>query len=369
MPRTSLAALAVATLVVTAGCGGVLDADPDPGTDVDPAALPPGVTGDGIENTSRLVDAHVATLETVGFESTATLNITFEPTDGDRQTRTNTINVTAESGFAPFLAHSNMTFMAATTATTYWGNGSVAVTRTERQDRVRYRPFPTTLDKDRFLAFGSTLSLLAQLGDYRVTGAEDRDGTTLVTLRADAVNESFGTDTTGLSAENVSDLSSRLVVDSRGAVHAFDLSFTATTDEGRVTYDLTYTLEPGAAVGVSTPTWIDAALANVTTADLDAHREGDVIVLDHVGGDPIPAQSVVVVTSGNTTMSGPVPTTVGPGDSVYVAFNDSTNALDVSTDPIEDGPELADTVTVTVYSSQGATLFETTLPTNASTTD
>ncbi|MFB6103724.1 MAG: hypothetical protein ABEJ57_01380 [Halobacteriaceae archaeon] len=364
MPRSSLAGLVVAVLVVTAGCGGVLDpgADTsDPGTTVPAADLPPGVTADGIATPSRLVDAHVSTLETVGFESRATLNVTFDPADGAPQRRTNTINVTAAQGLSPFLVHANTTAFGATTTTAYWGNTSVALARTERQDRVRYRPFPASLDRNRYLTFGDTLSLLVQLGDYRVTGSETRDGATLVTLRADAVNESFSTGSTGLSAENISDLSSRLVVDSRGVVHSFELSFTATTSEGTATYDLRYTLQTRDAVTVTTPAWIGDALANVTTVDLTAHREGNVIHLEHVDGDPIPAQSVVVVRAGNTTMSASLATSVDPGDTVYAAVNASTDTFEVSTDPIETGSPLAGTVEVAVYSPQGATLFETTL--------
>lgn len=369
MVRRPLAAVAVAALVVLAGCGGVLGGDSSPANqttvDVGDTTLPPGVSQDGFSNRTRLVDGHQSALTSSGFAATYELSITLQSQAGTR-TQQVSQEVRASAGLSEFRVNATTQQGPRTALTQYWGNATLGLVRTQVANQTTYRKVSESLDRSRRFTFAATLEQLLAVGDYGVTGTETVDGEDRVTLSAQTVNSSLGSGSLGLDAGNVSNVSSTVVVDEQGVVHSFELSFNASGSAGEAYYSVSFDLTGQSDMQVSKPSWVDEARANVTIANLTATLEDGVVAINHEGGDPVPQGALVILQNNGSVYQGSVARSIDAGETVYLALNRSEGTVDlVST--IGNATRISGNASVVMYTQNQQTLLQTTL--NASTTD
>ena len=140
-----------------------------------------------------------------------------------------------------------------------WANGSMEVTRAMQGETVVQYRFDRP-QKARSVTSRGAIERYLSLGEYRVTDRTTRNGTTLVTLRADefAVEETDGLFVKG--SENVSNYSSTVVVDGEGRVRHLTATADYTIDGEDATLDMEYRLLRLGGVSVERPGWVATAL-------------------------------------------------------------------------------------------------------------
>jgi hypothetical protein len=334
MVRTPAVALAMAALVVLAGCGGVLDsgAGPADGTttvSVDPGSLPDGVTEDGITNTSQLAQSHAAGLSETGFSASYELIVTLQTPQGTREQEISQM-VRASSGMTHFFVNATNAQGTQSANTQYWGNDSIGLTRNQVGNQTTFQKLPDSLDRANRFTLAASLSQLLNVGDYGITATESVDGETRFTLSANSVNSSFGSGSPGgIDASNVSNVSSSVVVDESGIIHAFDLSFNASAASGNAQYKVSFEVTGTSDVSISSPSWIGDALANVTDANLSASFTDGIVSISHQGGDPVPSTSQLIVQANGSIYQGTVERSIEAGQTVYLSLNRSAGSVAV----------------------------------------
>ncbi|MFB6110952.1 MAG: hypothetical protein ABEJ35_00285 [Halobacteriaceae archaeon] len=378
MARRPLAAVAVALLVVLAGCGGVLGGDggdgggtttaptSNPGGSPGDGPLPPGVTNSGIANSTALTNAHEAGLSTDGFTASYEISVTLSSSQGTR-TQALTQTIRATSGLTRFFVNSTTTQGSQTVSSEYWGNETLALVRNEIGGQTQYQTLPDSINRSSRFTLASSLGQLLQIADYSVTGRETVDGQTLVTLTADSVNSSLGSGQGGvINAENVSNVSSTAVITTDGIIQEFTLSFNATTANGEASYQISFEVTGQGGVSVSRPAWVGQALSNVTITDLQATLENRVIAISHNGGDPVPEGSLIILQLNGTVYQGQIQSSISPGQTVYLQLNRSAGTVTV-VPAADQGTQISGTANLVIYTQDQQTLLSATL--NASTSD
>lgn len=332
MRRNPVAAVAVAALIVLAGCGGILNGGPSgPQTiDVEPGALPAGVSEDGITNGTQLAQSHGNGLAETGFTATYSLSVLLSTQQGNRE-QSITQEVHATPGMTNFWVNATRSQGSQTAVTQYWGNESLGLSRSVVANQTRFRKLPNSVDRETRFTLAATLDQLIRIGDYGVTGKEEVDGTTEFTLQANSVNSSFGSGG-AIDAGNISNVSSTLVVDSEGVIQEFELSFNATTGTGEAFYSVSFAVTSRSDVSVSKPAWISDALQNVTIANLSASVDDGIVSITHDGGDVVPPAAQLIVQTNNTIYQGGLSEALEPGETVYLALNRSAGSLELVRD-------------------------------------
>jgi hypothetical protein len=370
MRRHSIAAMAVAALVVLAGCGGILnggDGGSGPSTiEVDPGTLPGGVSEDGITNGSQLAKSHAAGLSETGFRATYSLSVLLSTQQGNRQ-QSITQEVKATAGLNNFWVNATTVQGPQTALTQYWGNESLGLSRSIVANQTRFRKLPASVDRQTRFTLAATLDQLIRIADYGITGTEEVDGTTEFTLQANSVNTSFGSGSAGaIDSSNVSNVSSRLVVDAQGVIQEFELSFNATTGTGEAFYSVSFEVTSRSGVSVSKPAWIDDALQNVTIANLSASIEQGVVSITHDGGDTISTDAQLIVQTNGSIYQGGLSEPLEPGDMVYLSLNRSAGSVELVSDAAN-ATEVSGQVAIQMFTQNQQVLLQAQL--NASETD
>lgn len=361
----------MAALVVLAGCGGVLDSGNGPANDtttvaVDPGALPDGVSQDGITNGSQLAQSHANGLSETGFTASYQLSVKLETPQGTREQQI-TQTVRASSGMTTFFVNATTVQGSQSAVTEYWGNESIGLVRNQVGNQTTFQKLPDSLDRSNRFTLAASLSQLLNVGDYGITATESVDGETRFTLSANSVNSSFGSGGGGaIDASNISNVSSSVVVDESGIIHAFDLSFNASTASGNAYYTVSFEVTGTSDVSISSPSWIDAALANITDADLSADLNDGVVSIEHQGGDPVPSGSLLIVQANGSIYQGTVQRTFEPGQTVYLAVNESEGTVTVVNNE-SDATQVSGQITLQLYTEDQQVLLQAQF--NASETD
>lgn len=336
MRRNPIAAVAVAALIVLAGCGGVLnggDASGPSTIEVDPGALPAGVSQDGITNGSQLAKSHAAGLSDTGFTADYSLSVVLSTQQGNREQRV-TQKVKATPGLTNFWVNATTVRGPQTAITQYWGNESLGLARSVISNQTRYRKLPESVDRETRFTLAATLDQLIRIGDYGITGKEEVNGKTQFTLQANSVNSSFGSGSSGgIDASNISNVSSTMVVDSDGVIHEFHLTFNATTPTGEAFYSVSFEVKTRSDVSISKPAWINDALQNVTIANLSASLNDGIVAITHGGGDAVPTDAQLIVQTNGTIYQGGLSDPLEPGETVYLSLNRSAGSLKLVSDP------------------------------------
>lgn len=248
-----LLAVLTALLIATAGCAGL------GGTDVqslDDDELPPGVTGDGVEDADALAAAHAETLTAEPFDAELTLDASFENAGGTENITIAQRSRMSDDGSFRFEVDEDAP--GGTVTQTGWSNGTVGVTKVDRGEETRYLRFDPD-GAEGHLTDERTLYAYLASGDYEPTSATESDGRTLVTLTAD---EYVDTGEFGVPEANVSAFEATAVVDLDGRIHSLELSMTYVDQSGtETTIDVTYDSDRRDSVTVERPDWVEDALA------------------------------------------------------------------------------------------------------------
>lgn len=317
--------LAVAGLLVTAGCAGFA-----PTVDVQPPepadGYPPGVSADGVENATALLYAHTDAVRRSGyaFIGRTTKNVTHIADDDSLATNKSTTwngqvtrNVTRVRTRVWHGATRKYDERAVSTELWFDESSGHRLLRTSKGDGTVAFDVTEDVDGLETAAVSSwttdTLDLLGE-GDYDLTRRYVEDGRTLVVLESDAP---------GSTTHDA--FSARLVVDLAGRVHEFDARATGANEDHSWTETATYELTDLGVASVPKPEWHDTALstpeANIVYTARERHLE-----LEYARGDVLPPGTTVVVSHDDETTRVALDRELGPGDTLYV------------TDPADRGP-------------------------------
>jgi hypothetical protein len=270
--RRVLLAVGVAALLVTAGCGGTsgpattatTDATPESATatatettqttTVGPPEYPAGVSADGVENASVLVDAHRSHVVANGAVLEGTTN-----TNGTVNNRSIAVDATETAKLSPNATHLTWTLdgertMNGTSETTldesYWANESVLVSRVATTGNATIRTQNRTgvyddvvvnaAAKDRLLAAA------LENANYSVASTEYVDGRWLTTL--ESVNGTYS------GRATVEEFDATIVVAASGRVVSMEREWVAETERSQNNYHDEFTWSP--AEPIERPDWV-----------------------------------------------------------------------------------------------------------------
>jgi hypothetical protein len=266
MQRSPLAAVALAVLLLTAGCSGVIGGDSQTPTDgstpVDDGAANtiPGVEDGQLTNATALFAAHDRGVVETGFENEVRINATVvqsgQAVDIQRRQRTivaagrgefqyQTVNGQG-GGFVKF---------------DHCGNESVWVIRGTLGDEVRYQvrdEVPPT----------RTLTGTALLGNYvngtNATAVDVREEGELTLVTFETTRLPAETNALPANASDVRDYRAQFVVDTEGRIHGLVAEGTYDLQGETRTFSVTYNLKRLDDPSVQRPDWAGEALANAS---------------------------------------------------------------------------------------------------------
>ncbi|WP_158055335.1 DUF7537 family lipoprotein [Halorussus halophilus] len=288
--RRSLAAVAVAVLLVVAGCSGTSDQSPDATTtattvgeinptttaqesDASQMALPAGVTANGLENASALVTAHNRSLADRSYR------FAFESNSSEYSSR-----IRAARGLDATLLVAN----SANTTTRSWTQGSrtsmVQTADGERGYRLVQGEYESALGFDTYADLTrAVLVTYLRVGEYETTDVVTRDGTKLVELTATGINRSAVDQLAGEESNvSVDAFEARVLVDSDGVVHEFEATVTETVDAESRTNEVGYDLSDLGSASVERPDWASSIpQLNATIT------EDGAVAIEHTGGPAV----------------------------------------------------------------------------------
>jgi hypothetical protein len=303
MPR--VVPLLLVALVLLAGCTAApgaqttsepTTASPSPGASTTPSVpngtVAPGVTNDGVENASALLEAHESALRERGFE------LAVERTMGAGN---QTVEIRQRHRVAPNVrqVRTNATSRIAGDRTSYrsWINETMTrmITQTVAGDETRYRVPPVGPAGEtgrerrhrRIVETDQTEELLRG-GEFEVTGVTT-DGPRLYTL----VGAEFPT------TERYGERDVRLSVSTDGVIYRLTADGETADGSG---YAFNYTLSTLGVDSVERPDWVADAPAVVETRPTLGFENCTTpyLVVENPGPDTLPAGSVVSVTLNDT---------------------------------------------------------------------
>lgn len=330
-----LAVLVCVALLSVTGVGAATSSLPHSGgvAAAPDGELPPGVTEDGVENATALVEAHRTALVDAGFVSETRSSITVSPMG--LQVESVEVGVVG-AGLSTYRTRSTG-FATKANCTVeidaeQWGNASVLLTRYEFGNETQYAkqylnqspeaPGASELasSPQELREAGLTQSLLLasvlQSGDFAIAETRTVDGRTLTTLRAEKLNESIASQP---GASNVSHYDASITVDETGIVRS--LTITGAVDEGDQRARFSYAFEV-LALGPDEPlqpTWAPSALDTVT-ADISIEPAEDRFVVANERGDPLPPGTTIQITHANASHDLVLDEGLEPGEAVYVYY-------------------------------------------------
>ncbi|PSP81564.1 hypothetical protein BRC81_01005 [Halobacteriales archaeon QS_1_68_20] len=259
------------------------ESTPIPGDVLADEDLPPGLTADGFDDPSALVDAHNENLAADGAVTELTVR-----TEGDafESTSTATARIAAD-GTATVVEEVESDFANVTTRV-YLDGEQTFTNQTVRGQHI-YSAFSS--ERYRELALpGTNVRQYLTLLNYSVKDVEEGDDGTLVTLTADSVNESYPT-----GDVEFANVSATVVVDLDGTIHSISASYDVSSQGSTLTNEVEYELQQRGLTSVAEPAWVDTARERATMAELQYSVEDGALRIDHGSGDAIPSGAQIVV--------------------------------------------------------------------------
>lgn len=314
MTNRAIAAVALAAVLVLAGCGGT-GAPGASGTTESPSEQtpPPGVADGTLTDASALVDAHGDTLldtgyayslSVVGSQPNRTANVTFRD------------YATVGPDLSTYQSQSRQTGTGPTTVTTIWSNGSVTLSRLQTESETRYSTAQDAQIRSRVTG-ESVLEGYLRGGNYTVAGTEQRDSRTLTRLTADEYVKQ--TDESMPAPSNVSAFDATVLADGAGRIHSVNVSMRQQTPSGTLSLDVNYTLRRVGSVAVARPDWVESALAEVTMMDVNVTAvDGSTLRLDHESGDAVGNGSVALLNVNGSQYFARFESALAPGETAYL---------------------------------------------------
>lgn len=346
MTRRAFVLLALAT-VVLAGClggpGTTTTAEPTDDSDTTDVSSDevPGVTGGSLANATALADANEAALTADG----GAVRVSRSGATGSATAR-----LVVGADLATYrLTSSRPVDAGRTVDVDLWSNETTRVVRMAANGDVNYRLADRHDDQ---------LTLLHGVEDYLAAG------------NFTVANESTGNGTVVFTADefvppadghgpltDVDSFSGRLVVDGAGLIH--DLSVSATTGGETLTYR--YELLRTGVDRAAKPDWFDDVPTSATLQpQLSVDVEDDsYLVVRNEGGDHVPRNATVSVTSNNTTATATLDAELEAGDTRYAYVDATTGELRLTAD--QPAAETVDPVTspvsVSITTDDGVSLY------------
>jgi len=266
----ALPVVAVALLLVTAGCGGFggSSGTPDANSSNSTTSTPaegvdvPGVKDGRLADPAALGAAHQRAVGNDSFESRLRSNHTQRVPTSQNSTATVETTITqrvvAAAGTRPYRYRrsdraTGVTFQA-------WGNDSTQAVRGIQDGSVVSRQLsrpqsPSTITS------AKTLAEYLSMGEFRVADRTTRDGEQFVVLRAEGLSVENRSGLFVSGSRNVSNFSATAVVDGEGRIQSLSLSADYTIDGEPATIDLTYELLRIGGVDFERPDWAAEILA------------------------------------------------------------------------------------------------------------
>jgi len=258
--RRVLLAVAIAALLVTAGCSGTSGPATTATTDateptttpatttVGPPEYPAGVSADGVKNASTLVNAHRAHV----VEHGAVLDGVTD-TNGTVGNRSVAVDASETAVLSPNATYLSWTLdgsrtVNGTSETTldesYWANDSVLVSRVATTGNVTIRTRNRTGIYDDLVVNAGVkdrvLEAALSNANYTVAGTEYADGRWLTTL--ESVNDTYS------GQRPVVEFDATIVVASSGRVLSMERGWVTETDRSRNRYHDEFTWSPAEPV-------------------------------------------------------------------------------------------------------------------------
>lgn len=345
MTRRTLVLVALA-VVVLAGClggpGTETTTTPTDGTGTATVSSEdvPGVSDGALANATALTRANEAGLTEAG--GTARIR-----RDGPSGLATARLVVGAER--ATYRLTSSRSADGDAIDTDIWSNESRRVIRMSSDGDSNYRVVDRRDDRLNVLT-GVTDYLEA--GDF--TAANESTGNGTVVFTADEFvppSDGHGRFT------NVSSFTGRLVVGESGLIHA--LSVSATDEQGTESYS--YELLGTGVDRVAKPDWFDDVPASAT---LQTQLRVDVenssyLAVRNEGGDHVPSNTTISVTSNNTTATATLDTSLVTGDTRYAYIDATTGTLRLTADRPTAGAvdPVTSPISVSLTTGDGVSLY------------
>lgn len=236
---------------------------------------PPGVDESGVVSPGRLADAHVDAVASRSFRLVS--NRTVRDADGQVRSRVAvTVAVAEDRSYLSDLTTEGpegpVLLGRPPARGVYWSNGSDHVRKLTRRNETSFdridasRTFAGSwLFWTNTVAYGGVIGRSSAESFYRATlrdvsaelaGRRTENGTTVVRLVGDRAES---TDFSQLDADEVRDVRVEAVVDERGLVRSFRLSYEAVVDGEVRTVDWQIRHEQVGNTSVSRPDWFDRA--------------------------------------------------------------------------------------------------------------
>jgi hypothetical protein len=291
--------LAVTALLLTAGCLGATtpgNSGPAP-TSAD--GFPPGVTEDGLQNATELLDAHDAELADTGYEFRLAMT-----TD-----RAENATYTGRALNDEFRIHMDRQRDDSSLTVDTWANDSVVLTRLEHGSETRFdqrRRYDSVTEP-----WNEQIERILDAGDFEVTDRYVGAGQTFLVLDA---NEARSARSDAYQA-----FSARAVVDLDGRVHELNATTVVDSQSESWTRTVDFELTTIGVESIDSPGWSERALATVdASVGLDSNRE--FIELEHQAGDPLPEGTTVELSHDDETHTLTFDQSLDPGERAYLAY-------------------------------------------------
>lgn len=357
--RTSLLVVAMAAMLVLAGCSGGQTTDTestttapttDPGgadTGFDELDTPDWMTADGVD-AERLVGTHYASLS-----GTPHRVDTFQNSTGLlslKRTGTQHVAANGDTILEYDSVSSNGNF-----STRAFVNDTWIVTELTNETRTvssAYRPPDTDAEFNQ----SNQLQQYVALGNYSVNRTFEVDGEMRIEYVA---TEAANTQ----AAQSVTSFDGRFVVSTDGRLHSMTVDAEQETQYGQAESHFEYSLTDVGDVDVSKPAWVDEVKAAATTVDLSYDYNESVIEISHDGGDTVAAGTQIVVEpiQGQGVAFAKLPEDFEAGETIYVTAGDGRE-LNVSfAQPPKPETAIGGSLQLVMYSEQGATIVKTNL--------
>lgn len=322
--KQALASLAVALLLVTAGCAGFTGGDgstPESDTTTTPNGTstpaedldtPPGIQDGEITNSTALYEAHS---EAVNNTARSVHMSTSETADGQTTER----NVSVTYGQNDSLL---MEMDTAEGQQNVYQNNGLTVMDSEGQTVVAQGESMASqmagLQSEQLEAI--LIGLPLQVGNYSQAGTTTHDGTTVhkFTADLDSMNQSAAS-----GMENVTAFDATVLVSPDGVIHKVTMDITEDTENGERDVSTSYELSNFGDATVESPDWS----SDIPQPKAELVNDGETLKITNVGESTIESGAELTVSTGGSRAAVTLENSVAPGESVYLTGTASDGGL------------------------------------------
>lgn len=324
--KQALASIAVAILMVTAGCAGFLGGDdtttPETETTTTPEETsappaedldsPPGVTDGEITNSSALYEAHVDSLNNTARDVEMSIHEDGEETTDRSVTITHGENaenllmeMETEDGQQNIYQKDGLTIMDAPDQTVVSQGqsmaGQMAAMQSEQLAAV-------------------LVGLPLEVGTYTHDGTTMHDGEAV--HKYTATEESLNKSAQGM--ENITEFSGEVLVEPDGTIHKITMDATEETDQGERSFSTTYELSNIGEATVEEPAWVQ----DIPQLKGELVNDGETVKLTNTGDTTIESGAQLTVTTGTAQTGFELSESLEPGQSVYLTGTETDGYLE-----------------------------------------